>query len=413
MRETTLEKFLQKSGIAGFLLLLFILMACEEEITRVETEKIFRDKIVQTVTGNGKIFPVTEVKISARIPGKIMTITVEEGDSVKAGQELVYLEKEQYIAALERANSSRLEAQANLTLTKNELKRTKDLFEKDLSSKAELEIAQAKYDQALSRLQQVEATVKEAQDALERTVLSSSISGIVIRKNKEEGEIALGSQFQEDVILVVAKLAEMEVRAEVNENDIINVTEGDTTLVEIDAFPDTTFKSIVTDISNSAITKSQGTIEEVTNFEVRIRLIEQLPNFRPGMSATADIITDVRENALNVPIQSVTVREREILTRKTGVEESNPNEEDQTLTSKKDLREENDLIEVVFVKRADNTVEMRPVKLGISDPSYYEVISGLQEDEEVVTGPYRVLSRDLEEGDKVRVTRTEQLATEE
>ncbi len=398
------RKFPQWFLLAGMIL---VLAACEDQQIVVHTEKVFRDRIVQTVAGTGKIYPVTEVKISARVPGKILEIAAEEGDSVQAGEVLVRLEQEQYVAALERAKSALLEARANLTLAENELHRTEALYEQKLLSLADLEVARAKYDQALSRVQQAEAGVKEARDALERTVLTTPISGVVIQKNKEVGEIALGSQFQEDVILVVAQMSDMEVRVEVNENDIVSVSRGDTALVEIDAFPDTVFRGVVTDISNSAKTKGAGTLEEVTNFEVRIRLIDRLPAFRPGMSAIADIITDVRENALNVPIQAVTVREKETL-KQSGSPEEERRRQGQAAAGespkkKKKGAQEDDLMEVVFVLREDNTVEMRPVKLGISDDSYYEVLSGLEEGEEVVTGPYRVLSRTLKDGDRVRV----------
>ncbi len=393
--------------IYGMMLLSFLsVFSCKEGTLRVQTEKVFRDRIVQTVTGTGKIYPVTEVKISARVPGKIIRIAVEEGDSVKAGQKLVWLEREQYEAELERAQSALLEARASLTLAKQEYERTSKLYEQNLASRADLESARARYDQALSRMKQATANVKEAQTSLDRTILSSPIDGVVIQKNKEEGEIALGSQFQEDVILVVAELSEMEVRVEVNENDIVDVVPGDTAFVEIDAFPDTTFRGIVTDIANSAITKGTGTIEEVTNYQVKVRLIDRLPSFRPGMSATADIATEVREDALNLPIQSVTVRERETLKLKENPEQ-HPEAKPDTSTEKnyrkkKGRSKKEDLVEVVFVVK-NGRVKMQPVKLGISDESYYEVLSGVQEGDEVVTGPYKILSQILKDGDRVKV----------
>ncbi|MFQ5583482.1 MAG: efflux RND transporter periplasmic adaptor subunit, partial [Calditrichia bacterium] len=372
----------------------------------VQTEKVFRDDITETVTGNGKIYPETEVKISARVAGKITSITVEEGDTVRSGQVLVTLEQEQYKATLTKAEYALTEAEANLTLAKNELKRTKELYEKNLTSAATLETAQAKYDQALSLMQQRKASVKEAQDALAWTVLSTPIHGVVIQKNKEVGEVALGSQFQEDVILVIADLKGMEARVEVNENDIIDVNLGDSAEVEIDAFPDTTFKGIVSEISNSAKTEGLGTVEEVTNFEVKIRLLNKLPSFRPGMSATADIATETHHDVLNVPIQSVTVRERKTLEKKRGMEEKNRKEkEEESIASKKKKRKkkkDEDLMEVVFVVN-DGIAEMHPVKIGISDDNYYEAISGLEEGEEVITGPFRVLSRTLKDGQKVKV----------
>lgn len=389
------------------LLLIFFVIhfsACEDKKTEVQTEKVFREQIVEMVTGNGKIYPVTEVKISARVQGQITELSVEQGDSVRAGQVLLKLEREQYQASLSRARSALLEAKANLKLAEQALKRQQELFVQNLVSKADLETAEAQRDRSLSQVQQAQASVRETQDALERTIISSPIDGIVIRKNKEKGEIALGSAFQEDVILVVAQLSEMEVRIEINENDIVKVSEGDTTTVEIDAFPDTTFQAIVTDISNSAQVKGTGTIEEVTNFEVRVRLLDRLPAFRPGMSATADVATQKRQNAVNLPIQSVTVRSRSTLKQEEDDETARKNQSEETneAPAGRKNRKQDDMIEVVFVVN-NGVVEMRPVTLGISDDAYYEVLGGLEVDEEVVTGPYRTLSRDLKDGQDVTV----------
>ena len=377
---------------------------CDEEKTEVQTEKVFRDLIVETVTGNGKIYPVTEVKISARVQGKIIELSVDQGDSVKADQVLLKLEREQYQAMLERAQSAQLETRANLKLAEQELKRQQDLFEQRLVAKSELEIAEAQRDRSLGQLRQAQAGVREAKDALERTVISSPIDGIVIQKNKEKGEIALGSQFQEDVILVVAQLSEMEVRIDVNENDIVKISKNDTAAVEIDAFPDTTFRAVVTDISNSAQVKGAGTIEEVTNFEVRVRLLDRLPTFRPGMSATADVATETRQEALNLPIQSVTVREQSTLKEERKGEAARASESDSSseVTENRKSKKQAQMTEVVFVVN-NGTVSMRPVTLGISDDAYYEVLGGLSAGDEVVTGPYRTLSRDLKDGQEIKV----------
>lgn len=386
-------------------LIIYLNLTSGKKAIAVQTEKVFRDDVTQTVTGNGKIYPVTEVNISAKVAGEILEIRAEEGDSVKAGQVLVRLDNQQYLAMRDRQKSNILGARAAVKLAKNALERTKELYQQKLIALAELENAQAQYDQAVSQLQQAEAGLKEAEDALRKTVLKAPMDGIVIRKNKEKGEIALGSQFQEDVILVIADLSEMEARVEVNENDIINVSLGDTAEVEIDAFPDTTFRGIVAEIANSAKTKSAGTIEEVTNYEVKIRLLEKLPSFRPGMSATADIATETHRNVLNIPIQSLTAREREKLERKSGVE-STPAEragDNENVSHKKrKKKKENDLVEVVFVVE-EGVARMRPVKVGISDENYYEVLEGVKEGEEVITGPFKVLSRTLKDGDLVEV----------
>ncbi|GAB4339338.1 MAG: efflux RND transporter periplasmic adaptor subunit [Calditrichia bacterium] len=370
----------------------------------VQTEKVFRADVTQTVTGNGKIYPVTEVNISARVAGEILEISAEEGDSVKAGQVLVRLDSRQYEAALERQNSALLGARADVKLRKSELERTRELFEKQLVSAAELEAAEAQYESALSRLQQNEAALKEARDALDKTILKAPMSGVVIRKNKEVGEIALGSQFQEDVILTIADMSRMEARVQVNENDIINVAIGDTADVEIDAFPDTTFRAIVTEISHSARTVGQGTVEEVTYYEVKVELQDQVPTFRPGMSATAEIATETHKNVLNIPIQALTARDRERLKKKEGSESRPAEREAEADENPKDKskKKEDDMIEVVFVVKGEQA-EMRPVKVGISDDSYYEVIEGVEEGEEIVTGPFSVLSRTLKDGDRVKV----------
>ncbi len=386
-------------------LIVFANLKRGDKAIEVQTEKVFRADITQTVTGNGKIYPVREVNISARIAGEILEINAREGDTVRTGQVLVRLDSKQYQASLDRARSMVLGARAQVNLAKSELERVKNLYQKKLAPLSEVQSAQAKYESALSQLQQAQASLKEAEDALEKTVLRAPMDGVIIKKNKEVGEIALGSQFQSDVILVLADLSEMEARVEVNENDIVDVSLGDTASVEIDAFPDTSFKGIVTEISNSAITKAQGTIEEVTNYEVKIRLLEKLPTFRPGMSATADIAVETHHNVLNIPIQSLTARERKTLQREKKLE-STPAQraatEEESALKKKKKKKEKDLVEVVFVVQ-DGIAHMRPVKVGISDENYYEVLEGVNEGEEVVTGPFKVLSRTLKDGDRVKV----------
>jgi HlyD family secretion protein len=295
-------------------------------------------------------------------------------------------------------------AEADVKLSQSEMDRAKELFQKNLISEAELDIAEAQYDKALSQLEQAQASLTEAEDALSKTILKAPLSGIIIRKNKDAGEMALGSQFQSDVILGLADLSKMEARVEVNENDIINVSLADTCEVEIDAFRDTTFIGLVSEISHSATTKSAGTIEEVTNYDVHILLLDKVPSFRPGMSATADIRTQTVENALNVPIQSLTAREREKLMESSKVESTPAERESEAVLAdqKKKNKRTDEMVEVVFVVDG-GIAHMRQIEIGISDENYYEVINGLQEGDEVVTGPFKVLSRELDDEDEVKV----------
>jgi HlyD family secretion protein len=233
---------------------------------------------------------------------------------------------------------------------------------------------------------QAEATLEEANDALDKTKLYSTMDGIVTKLNKELGEMAIGAQFQEDVIMIVSDLSVMEALIEVDENDVINVSLGDTTEVELDAFPDTLFKGTVTEIANSAITRGLGTQEQVTNFEITITLGNPDNRFRPGMSTTVDIFTNRLDDVIKVPIQAVTVREKASLEKKETVEEG-PKDKGP------DPRE-SEMQEVVFVVE-DNKAIAKPVKLGISDDTHYAILSGINEEAEVITGPFKVLNKTL------------------
>jgi HlyD family secretion protein len=370
----------------------------KEKGTEVEVEKVEIGKIVQTVTGSGQIRPEIQVKVSANVAGKIIKLHAEEGDQVMKGQLLVELDPEQYIASLARAKSNRLSMRATEKKLKSELNRAKDLIEQGLISDADFEAAEAAYEAAVSNTQQADANVNEAKDMLAKTKLHSDMDGIVTDLNKEEGEIALGAQFQEDVIMVVADLSKMEAAIEVDENDVVNVTLNDTSDIEIDAFPDTTFRGVVTQIANSATVKGIGTQEQVTNFEVTVALIEYNEKFRPGMSTTVDIITETRNDVLKVPIQAVTTREKEKLKKKRNIED-HPEEESDL---EKKGNKKKDMIEVVFVVE-DNHAIAKPVKLGISDDTYYEIISGVNEGDELVTAPFRVLSRTLQTEDLIEI----------
>ncbi len=365
----------------------------------VTTAKVSTGDITQIVTGSGKIYPVTEVKISAKVAGEIIHLKVEEGDRVKKGQVLVKLDREQYLANLDRAKSMVLSAGAGYRLAKTEFDRTADLQKKNLVSQAEYEKATAGLEEAEATLKQAEASLKEAEDALDKTVVRSPIDGIVIQKNKEQGEIALGSQFQADVIMVVADLSSMEARIEVNENDIPKLTTGDSCVLTIDAFPDSVFTGKVSRIAHSPIIQGMGTSDEVTNYLVNILLDSPLNAFRSGMSCTADALTETHRNVLRVPIQAVTVREPQKLNINGDKEDLPEKEGNDENYSRPDYEE------VVFVFEDGKAVK-KPVKLGLADDNYYEITDGLTEGEEVITGPFRLLSQKLEDGQQVRKKRS-------
>jgi HlyD family secretion protein len=390
-----MKKYLIIGGIAVVLIVIIAANFLKSEKgTSVDVQYVEKGTIVQKVTGSGQIRPEVQVKVSANVAGKIMKLHAEEGDTVKKGQVLVELDQEQYTAMLDRAESTLLSMLAQEKKVKSELERNKDLYAKGLLSEAEFEAGQAEYDAAVSNSRQARAAVNEAKDQLSKTILRSDMDGIVTQLNKEEGEIALGAQFQEDVIMIVADLSKMEAAIEVDENDVVDISLGDTADIEIDAFTDTTFKGVVTKIANSATIKGLGTQEQVTNFEVTVALNDFNPKFRPGMSTTVDVITDTRKNVVKVPIQAVTVREKKTLEKKPGVEEKASTPETETTEDTK----AKEFSEVVFCVE-DNKAVAKPVKLGISDDQFYEIESGVNEGELVITGPFRILSRTLKEGD--------------
>jgi len=387
------------------------LNADREKPIAVQTERVGRDKIVQTVNASGSLSPVTQVKISANISARIFDITVKEGDEVKFGDLLVELDPKQYEAAYERAVSMVQSSKASLKKVENERKRLGDLYRADLASDAELEAATAEKEIAESQVMQAEATLKQARDDLDKTRILAPMSGRVTSVRKEIGEIALGSVFQEDVILVISDMSKMEVTVEVDETDVVSVDIGDTASIEIDALPDTTFSGLVSEIAHSATTRGLGTQEQVTNFEVKISVLGQDRRFRPGMSSTVDIITDVRDSAIVVPIQALTVR------KPVAEDDSDSEEEPQGY---KAISEDEENIDVVFVvdqnpatetskkgffnKKNYARCQQRPVSIGISSSTHFEIVAGLADGEEIVVGSYKAISKELKHDAALKIT---------
>ena len=375
--------------------------------TEVQVQKVAKGQIVQTVNATGRVKPAVEVIISANVSGEIVELAVKEGDTVEKGQFLAQLDKEKYQAARDRARSSKRSAEADLKLARSELNRVREMHEKGLVSDAELETAEAKFEKAESNLQQAQASLKQAEDDLMKTRIMAPITGTVIRLPKEVGEIALGSTFQKDEIMTIADLSTMEVMVEVDESDVIDVALRDSVEIEIDALPDTMFTGKVTEIAHSAVVQGANSQEQVTNFEVTVTMDEKESVLRPGMSAAVSIITDIRNDAVVVPIQAVTVRPPKRLkqTKTDTVEqvaanEDNPGESDVPLTTQMEQRRD-EMDEVVFVLNSDNTVEQRKVKTGISIYTHFQIVTGLESDEEIVVGSYKAVSKDLQDGDAV------------
>ncbi|MBH31109.1 MAG: hypothetical protein CMG71_03855 [Candidatus Marinimicrobia bacterium] len=390
-------------------------MSRGEKPIAVSVEVVTRQEIVHKVTGSGRIEPERNVELSANISALIMEISVNEGDSVMVGQPLIYLDRTRYEAATEQASSRLKSAKANLAKVTAIKQREDRLFEEKLISSQELEAASASFQAAEAEVLTSQAFLKSAMDDLSKTSLLAPTTGIVTEIRKEEGEMALGSMFQADVIMSIADLSKMEVNVDVNENDVVSVSSGDTSEIEIDAFQDTIFYGVVTEIAHVATTTGLGTQDQVTNYKVKVKILEVPDLIRPGMSATANIITDKREDALAIPIQSLTVRpvNSEKNPAKNG--ESHKRDEDQERPQKvQELEElvfvlaqapgnviregvllEADGVKEIKVKEGTQFVHLRPVKVGISSETHYEVLNGLEEGELIVVGSYRAISKDL------------------
>jgi HlyD family secretion protein len=385
----------------------------EIEITTVDTSTI-----IETVSATGKIQPEIEVKISSMVSGEIIALPVKEGQVVKKGDLLVKINPDLYTSGLNRtvANLSGTkaglsQADASFKEAKSSYERNKTLFEKGIISKsdwdkaiASFEVAKATKQTAYYNVQSASASVNEARDNLGRTVIYAPADGTISMLNVELGERVLGTQQMAGTeIMRVANLNNMEVEVDVNENDIVKIKVGDEAKVEVDAYLKKQFKGIVTSISNSA--SSSLTADQVTNFKVKVRILKEsyqdllegrpltYSPFRPGMTATVDIITKTKNNVLSVPISSVVVKSDttavvigKMPDSKTEVKETIP---------KSDKK-----FECVFVKVGDKA-KIRIIKTGIQDDTNIEVLTGLKKGDVVITGPYTTVSKDLNSGDKV------------
>jgi HlyD family secretion protein len=420
----------------------------------VQVEEVRLRKVEQTVTAAGKIQPVFETEISSTVSAQIMAILVEEGHIVHPGDTLVILDRLRYAAAHERAKSALRSARASLKKVTAERDRSRQLFEKNLISLQEMETLEASYEEALSRKEQAEATLEQAKDDLSKTSLVAPEGGVVTKLNKEVGEMALGSTFQADVLLVISDLSMMEVVVEVDETDVVDIELMDKVKIEVDAIQDTVFQGRVSQIAHSALILGQGTQEQVTNFEVVVTLdvdpeAERVdPRIRPGMSATATITTALHTSVVAVPIQALTARapikkpeelaegdslEKQVTGNSTEARRGEPGRRGrgrpggaQTMAHNMSRSDEGgdefskpEPVEVVFVVNKDTTdssggflsrlfggkpsetVEQREVKIGISSDTHYEITAGLEVGEEIVIGNYRAVSKDLNDGKRI------------
>ena len=385
------KKILIIGGIIAFLSVFVLANVFRDDVKalKVETELVSLRTVIQKVNASGTIQPETEVKISAESTAFIDSITVKEGDRVYKGQHLISLDRKRILSNYNSASSSVRSAQARLKQELASKKRVESMYEQNLASDQELEAVQASYEIANSQLEQAKANLDSRKDELDKARIMSPQDGIVTRIYKEVGEMAVGGMFQADNLMIIADLSRMEVIIDVNENDVVSVSIGDTTEIEIDAFTDTLFYGVVSEIAHMSEVAGMGSQQQVTNFQVKVRMLNVPQGTRPGMSATADIITEKKENILSIPIQSLTARK--------------DSDEMVFLVSDKMLAKEGDESKSSDkkVKKGMKFVHSIPVKVGISSETHYEIKSGIREGDRIVTGSFKAISKDLEHNSAV------------
>src|SRR3954470_24099094 len=385
-----------------------------KKATEVRTELVQGRDLVASVTASGQVRPQTKVDLSSDITGKIVKLAVKEGQMVTKGQFLLQIDAQQAEANVQRMQASlasskaqMAQAEANLLQAQKSYERTAQIKKTNptLISDEQMEqlrtavdVNKALYESARHSVDQSNASLREASSALGKTTIYAPMSGRVTRLNVENGETAIQGTLNKDAatLLTIADMSVLETKVKVDETDVARIAVGDSAVIQIDAFPDTTFLGKVTKISNSAVkgaASGAASADQAVDYEVTIQLINTPPETRPDFSATAKIITDTRKNVLSIPIIALTVRENEALTKgdtAVGLGKARPAKE----VGKKD-------VEGVFVVGTDNKVTFRPVKVGIAGEKHFEIVSGLKDGDKIVAGTYQAI-RELKDGALVR-----------
>lgn len=401
---------------------------------QVQTEEAKLRTITQIVSSSGRIQPEIEVIIRPDVSGEIIEMPVREGDFVREGELLLRIKPDIYQARIDELNASLLtqqsrmeQARANMLQAETEFMKNSELYEKDLisdldyqQSKNNYEAQKANFKATEYQIESARAQLRRAEEELQQTVIRAPQNGTISKLDVEVGERVLGqAQTAGTEMMRIARMEQMEVVVDVNENDIVNVSLSDTSIIEADAYPNRSFEGVVTEIANAADISGTGSADQVTNYKVKIRITtphnlgfsgsdflamnvsespsnSDAPNFKPGMSATVDIKTNTVYDVVSVPIQAVTVRDFALDEAENDTTEASESTDIRRIGAEEDFRR------VVFVSDSGKAKRIE-VETGISDNSYIQVMSGLESGMDVVTGSYRVLSRELEDGDEIEV----------
>jgi HlyD family secretion protein len=383
--------------------------------TEVRMEAVQKRDLVASVTASGQVQPQTKVDVAADISGRIVRLAVKEGQMVSRGQFLLEIDPAQYIAAVQRAEAAlssskaqEAQARANFIQAQRNYQRSADIKKSNAQLvsdeqleqlKTAAEVQEALQQAAVHQVEQSEAQLRDAKSSLAKTTILAPMNGRVTRLAVEQGETAVPGTFNKDAatLLTIADMSVLETKVKVDETDVARIEVGDSAIVQIDAFPDTTFLGRVTKISNSSVkgsTASAGSTDQAVDYEVTIQLVNPPKDTRPDFSATAKVVTDSRTSALSIPIIALTVRENEKLENTDTAAIALGRTTNAKQVGKKD-------VEGVFVVGTDNKVTFRPVKVGIAGEKYFEVLTGLKEGEKIVGGTYQAI-RELKDGALVR-----------
>ena len=398
-------------------------MKSRNKATEVRIEKVQRRDLVASVTASGQVQPHTKVDVSADITGRVVRLAVQEGQMVTRGQFLLEVDPSQYVANAERATAAVASARAQVAQARPALAQAQRNYDRLLALKkanptlvsdeqieqlrTQVEVAQAQLEAAVHSVDQATASMRDARSSLGKTTITAPMNGRITRLNVEQGETAIMGTLNKDaaMLLTISDMSLLETKVKVDETDVSRVNIGDSTVVQLDAFPDTTFVGRVSEISNSSVKAAStggmaSTADQAIDYEVTIQLLNAPPETRPDFSATAKIITDTRKGALSIPIIALTVREDEDQIAK---EDSGALTLGRKAPPKEVGRRD---VEGVFVVGKDNKVTFRPVKVGIAGEKFFEVLSGLKEGEDIVGGTYQAI-RELKDGALVKAQKVD------
>jgi len=414
MKKRTKWTVIGAIGLAVLIIGVTSAMKGRNKATEVRIEKVQRRDLVASVTASGQVQPHTKVDISADISGRIVRLAVKEGQMVTAGQFLLEIDPSQYRAAVERATAAVASARSQAAQSKPALLQAQRNYDRLMALKkanptlvsdeqieqlrTQVDVSQAQLEAATHEIDQANAALRDSQSLLSKTTIVAPMSGRVTRLSVEQGETAIQGTFNKDAatMLTISDMSLLETKVKVDETDVSRIKIGDSTVVQLDAFPDTTFIGRVSEISNSSVKAAStggtgGSTDQAIDYEVTIQLLNAPPETRPDFSATTKIITSTRNSVLSIPIIALTVREDSV---KPDTALTLAKRAPTKQVGKRD-------VEGVFVVGANNKVSFRPVKVGIAGEKYFEVVSGLKEGENIVGGTYQAI-RELKDGATVR-----------